>query len=60
MEVVVTTVDDHLKNFLNKFFSKKEFITLVVCVVAFVFGLPNITFVGINPFFKLFIHADVL
>ncbi|XP_041348623.1 sodium- and chloride-dependent GABA transporter ine-like isoform X2 [Gigantopelta aegis] len=52
VEVIVTTISDHFGPQVKKYLKRKEFLVLVVCVVSFLCGLPNITQGGIY-FFQL-------
>ncbi|ESO10226.1 hypothetical protein HELRODRAFT_72882 [Helobdella robusta] len=52
VEVVLTTLKDHIKKPYHRILKRREVVTLVVCVVAYFLGLPNITHGGIY-FFKL-------
>ena len=55
VEVIVTTIQDHFGDAVQKYLRRKEVLVLVVCVVSFLCGLPNITQVGI-----LFPHRNCL
>ena len=46
VEVIVTTIQDHFGDAVQKYLRRKEVLVLLVCVVSFLCGLPNITQVG--------------
>ena len=50
MEVIVTTLSDHFGTQITRYLKRKEFLVLVVCVVSFLCGLPNITQVGLHRY----------
>ncbi|GAB1602619.1 sodiumchlorideine-likedependent and chloride-dependent GABA transporter ine-like [Argonauta hians] len=52
VEVVVTALQDHFAPQIKKYLRKKELLVLLVCLVSFVGGLPNVTQGGIY-FFQL-------
>ena len=47
VEVIVTMIQDHFGDAVKKYLRRKEVLVLVVCIVSFLCGLPNITQVGI-------------
>ena len=49
MEVVITTLMDHFGEQLLAVLKRKEWLVLVVCIVAFFLGFPNITNVSAAP-----------
>lgn len=52
VEVIVTTIQDHFSPQVKKYLKRKEVLVVVVCLVSFLCGLPNITQGGIY-FFQL-------
>ena len=42
VEVVNTCLTDAFNGRLLKFFKRKEFLVLFVCVIAFLLGIPNL------------------
>ncbi|XP_060560453.1 sodium- and chloride-dependent GABA transporter ine-like [Ruditapes philippinarum] len=52
VEVIVTTIQDHFAPQVKKYLRRKELLVLVVCVVSFLCGLPNVTQGGVY-FFQL-------
>ncbi|XP_072099755.1 sodium- and chloride-dependent GABA transporter ine [Mobula birostris] len=50
VEVMVTSLVDTHNKYLLKYLKRKEFVVLVVCVVAFLLGIPNVTQGGIYVF----------
>ncbi|XP_025073170.1 sodium- and chloride-dependent GABA transporter ine-like [Pogonomyrmex barbatus] len=55
VEVVVTSIQDGFPNWVKRHLLCHEMLVLVICVVSFLFGLPNITQGGIY-FFQLIDH----
>ncbi|KAL6254416.1 hypothetical protein P5V15_014464 [Pogonomyrmex californicus] len=55
VEVVVTSIQDGFPNWVKRHLFCHEMLVLVICVVSFLFGLPNITQGGIY-FFQLIDH----
>ncbi|XP_046826895.1 sodium- and chloride-dependent GABA transporter ine isoform X1 [Vespa crabro] len=55
VEVVVTSIQDGFPNWVKRRLLCHEMLVLVICVVSFLFGLPNITQGGIY-FFQLIDH----
>ncbi|XP_012286546.1 sodium- and chloride-dependent GABA transporter ine isoform X1 [Orussus abietinus] len=55
VEVVVTSIQDGFPNWVKKKLLCHEMLVLLICVVSFLFGLPNITQGGIF-FFQLIDH----
>ncbi|KAG7206515.1 hypothetical protein KM043_003860 [Ampulex compressa] len=55
VEVVVTSIQDGFPNWVKRHLLCHEMLVLLVCVVSFLFGLPNITQGGIY-FFQLVDH----
>jgi SNF family Na+-dependent transporter len=54
VETVVTTIEDEFKVQVRKYFKRKEFLVLTVCVITFLLSLPNICPVGV--FFVCFVN----
>ena len=54
-EVIVTTIYDHYGYYVKRYLKRKEFLVLLVCLISFLCGLPNITQGGIY-FFSLIDH----
>ncbi|WAR02649.1 INE-like protein [Mya arenaria] len=52
VEVIVTTIQDHFGLQVKKYLRRKEILVLVVCIVSYLCGLPNVTQGGIY-FFQL-------
>ncbi|XP_052284256.1 sodium- and chloride-dependent GABA transporter ine-like [Dreissena polymorpha] len=52
VEVIVTTIQDHFSLQVKKYLKRKEFLVLLVCLISFLCGLPNVTQGGIY-FFQL-------
>ncbi|XP_074641090.1 sodium- and chloride-dependent GABA transporter ine-like [Tubulanus polymorphus] len=52
VEVICTTLQDQLGDKAKKYLKRKEIVVLIVCIIAFLLGLPNITNGGIY-FFQL-------
>ncbi|XP_052834059.1 sodium- and chloride-dependent GABA transporter ine [Octopus bimaculoides] len=52
VEVVVTALQDHFAPQIKKYLKRKELLVLLVCLVSFLGGLPNVTQGGIY-FFQL-------
>ncbi|KAL3857832.1 hypothetical protein ACJMK2_012463 [Sinanodonta woodiana] len=52
VEVIVTTIQDHFHVQVKKYLKKKEFLVVLVCLVSYLCGLPNVTQGGIY-FFQL-------
>lgn len=52
VEVVVTAIQDHFALQIKKYLKRKELLVLIVCIVSFMAGLPNIMQGGIY-FFQL-------
>ncbi|XP_048412924.1 sodium- and chloride-dependent glycine transporter 2 isoform X2 [Stegostoma tigrinum] len=50
VEVMVTSLLDASQGWILKYLKRKEFVVLVVCVVAFMLGIPNVTQGGIYVF----------
>ncbi|XP_057677500.1 sodium-dependent dopamine transporter [Corythoichthys intestinalis] len=50
VEVMVTSLVDQSNQQLLKFFKRKELLVLVVCSIAFLLGIPNVTQAGIYVF----------
>jgi hypothetical protein len=42
VETVVTAIEDEFNVHVKKYFKKREFLVLAVCVVLFFLALPNI------------------
>ncbi|KAJ8667702.1 hypothetical protein QAD02_009365, partial [Eretmocerus hayati] len=55
VEVVVTSIQDGFPNWVKKHLLCHEILVLLVCIVSFLFGLPNVTQGGIY-FFQLIDH----
>ncbi|XP_046738199.1 sodium- and chloride-dependent GABA transporter ine-like isoform X2 [Diprion similis] len=55
VEVVVTSIQDGFPNWIKRLLLCHEMLVLIICVVSFLFGLPNITRGGIF-FFQLIDH----
>ncbi|XP_015586334.1 sodium- and chloride-dependent GABA transporter ine isoform X2 [Cephus cinctus] len=55
VEVVVTSIQDGFPNWVKRHLLCHEILVLLICVVSFFFGLPNITQGGIY-FFQLIDH----
>ncbi|XP_011707804.1 PREDICTED: sodium- and chloride-dependent GABA transporter ine [Wasmannia auropunctata] len=55
VEVVVTSIQDGFPNWVKRHLLCHEVLVLLICVVSFLFGLPNITQGGIY-FFQLIDH----
>ncbi|XP_066597207.1 sodium- and chloride-dependent GABA transporter ine isoform X2 [Prorops nasuta] len=55
VEVVVTSIQDGFPNWVKRHLFCHEILVLLVCVISFLFGLPNITQGGIY-FFQLIDH----
>ncbi|XP_046389982.1 sodium- and chloride-dependent GABA transporter ine isoform X1 [Ischnura elegans] len=55
VEVVVTSIKDGFPNWIKRNLKCHEVVVLVVCIVSFLFGLPNLTQGGIY-FFQLIDH----
>ncbi|XP_011138636.1 sodium- and chloride-dependent GABA transporter ine isoform X1 [Harpegnathos saltator] len=55
VEVVVTSIQDGFPNWVKRHLLCHEILVLLICVVSFLFGLPNITQGGIY-FFQLIDH----
>ncbi|XP_012526109.2 sodium- and chloride-dependent GABA transporter ine isoform X1 [Monomorium pharaonis] len=55
VEVVVTSIQDGFPNWVKRHLLCHEMLVLIICVVSFLFGLPNITQGGIY-FFQLIDH----
>ncbi|KAG5684760.1 hypothetical protein PVAND_013974 [Polypedilum vanderplanki] len=55
VEVVVTSIQDGFPNYIKTKLVYHELLVLIICVVAFFFGLPNIIQAGIY-FFQLIDH----
>ncbi|KAL4223921.1 hypothetical protein ACF0H5_017383 [Mactra antiquata] len=51
-EVIVTTIQDHFGSQVKKYLYRKEILVLVICIISFLCGLPNVTQGGIY-FFQL-------
>ncbi|KAL3857828.1 hypothetical protein ACJMK2_012460 [Sinanodonta woodiana] len=52
VEVIVTTIQDHFHVQVKKYLKRKEFLVILVCLVSYLCGLPNVTQGGIY-FFQL-------
>lgn len=52
VEVIVTTIQDHFSVQVKKYLKRKEILVLVVCIISYLCGLPNVTQGGIY-FFQL-------
>ncbi|KAK3595742.1 hypothetical protein CHS0354_025370 [Potamilus streckersoni] len=52
VEVIVTTIQDHFHMQVKKYLKRKEVLVIVVCLVSYLCGLPNVTQGGIY-FFQL-------
>ncbi|XP_065355483.1 sodium- and chloride-dependent GABA transporter ine isoform X2 [Calliphora vicina] len=55
VEVVVTSIQDGFPNWIKKHLGYHEIVVLIVCVISFLFGLPNLIQGGIY-FFQLMDH----
>ncbi|XP_018302734.1 sodium- and chloride-dependent GABA transporter ine [Mycetomoellerius zeteki] len=55
VEVVVTSIQDGFPNWVKRHLLCHEVLVLLICVISFLFGLPNITQGGIY-FFQLIDH----
>ncbi|XP_033212100.1 sodium- and chloride-dependent GABA transporter ine isoform X2 [Belonocnema kinseyi] len=55
VEVVVTSIQDGFPNWVKRHLHCHEMLVLLICVVSFLFGLPNVTQGGIY-FFQLIDH----
>ncbi|EZA57571.1 hypothetical protein DMN91_002910 [Ooceraea biroi] len=55
VEVVVTSIQDGFPNWVKRHLLCHEMLVLLICIVSFLFGLPNITQGGIY-FFQLIDH----
>ncbi|XP_046475468.1 sodium- and chloride-dependent GABA transporter ine isoform X1 [Neodiprion pinetum] len=55
VEVVVTSIQDGFPNWIKRLLLCHEILVLIICVVSFLFGLPNLTRGGIF-FFQLIDH----
>ncbi|CAL4086152.1 unnamed protein product, partial [Meganyctiphanes norvegica] len=52
VEVIVTSLKDGFPNWIRKYIKRHEILVLIVCLVSFLLGLPNVTQGGIY-FFQL-------
>lgn len=52
VEVIVTSLTDAFPNWIKKYLRRHEFLVLIVCIVSFLLGIPNIMQGGIY-FFNL-------
>ena len=43
VEVIVTTIQDHFSPQVKKYLKRKEILVVIVCLVSFLCGLPNMT-----------------
>jgi len=50
VEVIITTIQDHFSFQVKKYLKRKEILVLVVCLVSYVCGLPNVTQVLASSF----------
>ncbi|XP_026468033.1 sodium- and chloride-dependent GABA transporter ine-like [Ctenocephalides felis] len=55
VEVVVTSIQDGFPNWIRKKLVYHELLVLIVCIISFIFGLPNLIQAGIY-FFQLIDH----
>ncbi|KAL9926788.1 solute carrier family 6 member inebriated isoform 1-T6 [Glossina fuscipes fuscipes] len=55
IEVVVTSIQDGFPNWIKRHLGYHEIVVLIVCVISFLFGLPNLIQGGIY-FFQLMDH----
>ncbi|XP_025089394.1 sodium- and chloride-dependent GABA transporter ine-like [Pomacea canaliculata] len=60
VEVIVTTIQDHFGDIVKKYLKHKEVLVLLVCIVTFLFGLPNITQGGVWFFTLIDYYAAAL
>ena len=50
VEVVITTIKDAYGSWIRRYFKRHEVLVLVVCLISFLFGLPNVMQGGIYFF----------
>jgi SNF family Na+-dependent transporter len=48
VETVVTTIEDEFRVQVRKYFKRREFLVLAICVLTFFLSLPNICPVSFN------------
>lgn len=58
VEVVVTSIQDGFPNWIKKKLVYHEMLVLIICVVSFFFGLPNIIQVSDDQFMFHVKHVD--
>lgn len=58
VEVVVTSIQDGFPNWIKKKLVYHEMLVLIICVVSFFFGLPNIIQVSDDQFMFHLKHVD--
>lgn len=50
VEVIVTSLTDAFPNWIKKYLRRHEFLVLIICIVSFLLGLPNVMRGGIYYF----------